>query len=184
MFASWLWVRKPHSFWGAWQPGFPPTKPFQKLLVDVRPLSLQCMAFCVHIVHNCVRVTHVLWRSVYLRVGTVSYLSLYPLWPSAVSCPQYTPISCLWDKRVSKGMRDSVCPALEVGTGQNVGWMTYPSELSAQCSAWTDSGTDTCGWKGACLCKEANNNGLSFIKVRSGPGTVYGLSHLFFISTK
>ena len=106
-------------------------------------------AFCAHIVHNCVRVTHVLWRSVYLRVGTMSYLSLYPLWPSAVSCAQYTPISCLWDKRVSKGMRDSVCPALEVGTGQDVGWMTYPFELSAQCSARRDSGTGTCGWKGA-----------------------------------
>ena len=107
---------------------FPPMEPFQKLLLDVQPLCLQHTAFCAHLVHSCVRVTHVLRRSVYSRAGTLSYSSVYSLWARSVSRAQYTPIACLWDKRPS----DLMSPALEGGTGQDVGWVTCLSGLSAQ----------------------------------------------------
>lgn len=52
-------VREPHRFWGALPLGFPRMKPFRKLLVDVRPLSLPPMTSRIHVVHGCVRVTRV-----------------------------------------------------------------------------------------------------------------------------
>lgn len=86
-------------------------------------------------------------------------------------------------------------PALEGGTGQDVGWVTYLSGLSAQAQRGETVQQAPLGERDPatradktrilpCLAKEPNKNGLSFIKVRSEPSTFCIVSHLFPISTK
>ena len=96
------------------------------------------------------------------------------------------------------GLRHSLCKSEFVCDnleGQDVGWVTYLSGLSAQAQRGETVQQAPLGERDPatradktrilpCLAKEPNKNGLSFIKVRSEPSTFCIVSHLFPISTK